>query len=455
MGESTAVSAVEVDSRATFQAALDSGLLDLRGQPGRYYVGTPPWPRAFAVLSMPPDSRLIGDGSETIVFGGGDPAGAAWRGIQLHDRARITGVTLELTDTAGDWDEQSHLVEIVGPLTGAEIDHVRFVYPLTAGVSRGDCIRLRCYPESRCWDVTGHHNTFAGCARSGVSIHSGLHGSRLPDGTCSTRFHHNTFDGVADQDLDGEGSGDIGGLDESDCVEWDHNTHRSAAAPPTSLAVSLYPGSVEFHHNLLLGRGLDVLGGSHHVHHNVITQSVPNGGTAVVFVRKSGSSWFHDETWTREVSAGAGPVFAAEQKMTAPGIRLDDVRMVQHTPRGAVSVHGALGLSMRDVTIVDDGGPGTGLRDAIRVEGSNVRTTPVTLIDSTVSGPFRALLSTTGWYAGGVGSFDLRDNTAPASSSGLRCEDVDATATSGGISGPVTYVDNTAGSPTCSVWSAP
>lgn len=460
-GEPCPAFVVEVDNRAAFQCALDRKLLDLRGAPGRYYVDTPPWPRPYAVLSMPDDAVLIGDGVETITWRG-DPAGAAWRGIQPHNRNRITGVTLELIDTTGEWDEQSHLVELVGPLVGFELDHVKFIYPVASGVSRGDCIRIRCYPETRCWDVHVHHSKFESCPRSGVAVHSGLHGHRLANGTCSTRFNHSEFIAIADQDFDGEGSGDIGGISDADCVEWDHNVHRTSALALTSLAISLYPGSVEVHHNLLDGRGLDILGGSHRVHHNVITQRVATGAP-VVFERKAGSSWFHDETWTRDTSAGAGAIFAAEQKLSAPSnIRLDDVRMVQHTARGAISAHGVAGITMRNVTIVDDG-PAAATRDAIHVEGSNaqpdgtpgVRASPVVLLDSVVFGPFRALLSTTGYYAAGAGAFDVRDNIAPAMTSGLRCEDAAATATTGGISGPVMYMDNVAGAPMCSVWTTP
>lgn len=453
---------VDVDNRAAFQCALDRGMLDLRGAPGRYYVDTPPWPRPLAMLSIPDDALVVGDGAETIEWRG-DPMGIDWRGIQPHNRGRITGVTLQLTDVTGAWDEQSHLVELVGPLTGFEMDHVTMIYPVMDGVSRGDDVRIRCYPESRCWDVHVHHSTFASSARSGVSIHSGLHGSRLPDGSCSTRFDHNEFDHISDQDLDIEGSGDVGGIDDNDCVEWDHNIHRASPPVLTSLAVSLYPSSVEVHHNLLLGRGLDILGGSHRIHHNVITQSVPNGGTPVVYERKAGSSWFADELWTREASAGAGGIFGVEQKLSAPSdIRLNDVRMVQHTASGAIVVRGVSGFTMRDVTVTDDGLSAP--RDAIRVEGTNnqsngtpgTRTTPVVVMDSVVTGPFRALVSTSGYYAGGVGSFELRNNTASSSStSGFRCEDVTATATAGGVSGPIAYADNKAGAPSCSPWSFP
>ncbi len=450
---------VDADNRVAFQCALSRGLLDLRGTPGRYYVDTPAWPRSFAVLTMPDDAVLIGDGSETIAFRG-DPMGHDWRGIQPSDRGRITGITLELTDTASQWDEQSHLVEIVGPLTGFRLDHVKFFYPVAAGISRGDCLRIRCYSGSRCWNVEVDNNIFSGCARSGVAIYSGLHGSRLPDGTCSTRFHHNVFDDVSDQDLDCEGGGDIGGIDATDCVEWDHNVHHTGHSIQSSIAVSLYPGSVDFHHNVLDGRGLDLLGGSHHVHDNVITQTMPNGGAPVVYLRKAGSSRFNDELWVRTVSAGPGAIFVAAQKITGPtNVKVQDVRMRQHTASPSIAVQGVDGVELHAVDLVDDGPQSTTktgaltFRDAVQIEGTNgaagIRTTGVVIRDSSFAGNVRSVVSVSGGggtatsFAAGVGTIVIDGNSSSGAAFGLRCENTRKTATSGGISGPVTY-DNRA-----------
>lgn len=440
------------DSRVSFQDQLDAGLLDLRGKPGRYEVGMPADDvRPYASLYMPMDAKIIGDGPEvTAIVFIGDPGGRDWRGILTASGWLITGVSLEVDSPTGAWTEQTHLIEEIGPQSGGELSYATLSHPAVAGSSRGDCLRLRCYEptadgtaDRRCLDLSVHHVVFKNCARSSVSVYAAMHGHMLlpdEDGEVhsSSRVHHTTHLNTCDQDFDGEGAGHVGGGQPVDVFEWDHNTHRVGSCRQSALAVSIYPGAVHLHHNVI-DRGVDILGGNHELDHNRITQMVPNGGDPVVYVRKAGSTFAHDEEWIRPAEAGPGTVFTVAQKITAPtGIRLKDVQIIQHTAAGSIVAAGIAGLSLSSVRVTDDGPPG--VRDAIRIEGTNgpdgIRSTGISIADSTFIGGFRAVVSTTGSYRG-VGSFSLRGNSSYGAGAGMRCEPG-----AGGISGPISYAGN-------------
>lgn len=440
------------DSRASFQALLDSGRLDLRGKPGRYEVSMPPAGRPFASLRMPDGAEIIGDGPATTTIAlVGDPGGRDWCGVRPGSHWRIGGVTLEVDAPGGTWGEQSHLICLRGPATGGELHDAVLIHPVVVGSSRGDCIQFVGYPpdattgatDQRIWDQHVHHVVFRHCARSGVAIHSGLHGRMLPPDDAgeihsSTRFDHNSFEDTSDQDLDEEGTGDVGGIEASDVVEWDHNTHLAGASSQSALAISIYPGSTHLHHNTIIGRGVDVMGGSHELDHNTVTLTVPNGGDPMIYRRKAGTTYVHDETWTRAASAGPGPMFVAAQKISAPtGVRLEDVKMFQETASTSIGAQGIVGLSLRSVTLVDTGAPGT--RDAIRIEGtagsSGVQSTGIFITDSTLSGIFRSAVSVSGSYSG-IGSIVIRGNSSPGASRGMSCE------TPTGVAGPISYSNN-------------
>jgi hypothetical protein len=448
---------VGIDNRGAFQRALNAGCLDLRGAPGRYGVAIPPYPRAFATLTMPPATLVIGDGAETIAYIG-DPMGHDWRGIQPTGAWSISRVTLAVEEPSGTWDEQSHVIEVIGPLAGGELSYVTISHPSVAGSRRGDCMRILGRPNQRVWDQHIHHVTFQSCARSSIAIYAGLHGRLLPPDSAgevhsSTRIDHTISLDTYGQDIDMEGGGDpIGGLDASDIVEIDHNTYMAGPHRNSAIAISVYPGTTHFHHNIVNGRGLDFLGGSHEVDHNEVTLVIPNGGDPMVYVRKAGSSSFHDETWTRAATAGPGPVFAAAQKITGPtNVSLTDVAIQQHTAAGPIVVSGVIGVRLRGVRVTDDGPPTAkpGFRDAVRIEGTNgIVTTGVTISDSSFSGQTRAAISVSGSYKG-VGTLEVTNDTSTGATQGLRCENTVASATLGGISGPITYSGNTMPAPLC------
>lgn len=452
-----------INNRDAFQRALNAGCLDLRAVPGDYGVISPIPVKAGAVevLVMPPGSIIVGDGAERIVFSG-DPAGRDWRGIHPTGEWKITGVDLAVEETGGNWQQQSPLLYIRGPLTGGEIADFVMSHPVVSGSSRGDCIQIVGYPpnaggvDARVWDIEIHHGVFAACARSSVSIHSGLHGHRKADGHSTTRIHHTAHFDTSDQDLDEEGSGDIGGIDATDIVEWDHNLHRAGPSMQSAIAISVYPGSTLLHHNIV-DRAVSLYGGSHELHHNVVTLTVPTQ-EPVVYVRKVGTVYLHDEIYSRPMAGGTGAVLMAAQKITSPTVRVENVRIAQHTAATPIGVSGVSGFSMIGVDVVDDGPPGA--RDAVRIEGTDgatgVRTTPVEIADCTFVGKFRAIVSVSGSYAGGVGALTLRDNAMAGAIGGLRCENIAPVMQrnglmSGGVMGPLVYEHDVWPAPSCAL----
>lgn len=428
------------DNRAAFQAELNTGCLDLRGKPGRYYVDIPAT-RAIPVLSMPDGASILGSGpDETAIVFRGDPQGRDMACLRARSKYKIEGVSLVVEESGGTWNEQSHLFEIVGPANDGEIAYCILDHPVVPGFRRGDCIRLRGYPpdesganDRRIWRQRIHHTVFRNAARSGVSLYGGVHDSE---------FDHCEFLNTKSQDLDQEGT-----AGDNVNVEWHHNIHRLGPASQSALAVSLYPGSTHLHHNVLDGRGLDMLGGDHHTHHNVVTLRTKSSDP-VVYRRKAGTTHSHDETWIRSADAGPGVVFAAAEKLTAPfDVRLEDVTLVQNTAAMTVAVSGVVGVSMRGLQLLDQGPPGARPRDAIRIEGTlSTRTRDVSIVDCAFMGRFRAAVSASGSYIGGVGELEVRDCHAPDADAMLFLENTDPTPDRGGIAGPVIDVDNHAGS---------
>lgn len=419
------------------QAALDRGLLDLRGVPGPHYVDIPPYPRPIPTLVMPNGAKIVGDGTTAIVFRG-SPMGHDWAGIRVGDAWGITGVNFVVDDTGLGWVEQTHVLEVVGPKTGGLMSYCTFDHPVVPGSSRGDCVRFRGYDplpdgsaDKRIWDQHFHHVVFKRAARSGIAVYGALN---------TSTFHHLTFLDVADQDLDMETA-----VASANSFEWYRCTHFQGPSAQSALAVSLYPGSVHMHHCKIRGRGLDVLGGSHDLHDNDVELWMLSPGVPVVYNRKEGSTRFRRERYTRRASAGPGVVFAVAEKITAPSsVLVEDVVVLQETKGPPVVVSGVRGITFRGLEVTDNGAGDVSLRDAVRVEGTKLtKTTPVVFEDCDFLSANRAAVSVSGSYLGGVGSVELRDCFTSRCGTTLRQENVEPTATMGGISGPVTVVDAT------------
>jgi hypothetical protein len=101
-------------------------------------------------------------------------------------------------DSSGalDTDEQTHAIEIKGPVDTVSISHIRFNHPRPADGSRsGDCLRMDGELDQLVKNVRVVDATFAACARSGVGIQDGVYGIQVED---------STFLSVGKTDIDAE-----------------------------------------------------------------------------------------------------------------------------------------------------------------------------------------------------------------------------------------------------------
>lgn len=430
-----------LDDRAAIQAALNSGCA-LFGA-GRYDVATPPPPRSVAVLTMPAGAVIDGLGADRsrIVFGG-DPAGRDWRGIQLGSGARVSRVLLAVEITSTDTSEQTHVLRADGPLTDIAIEHVAFDHPRVAGSRRGDCIQFVGYPptatdpDRRITSVRVSHIDFRRCARSGIGVHSGLHGFVFSD---------SVYSDSAGQDIDFEGSGDI--------VDGVVSDNLMLLPPPAdndssaSVAVMLSE-RVRITHNVLMGRGLDVYGcGSCEIDHNRVTQSVP-GFPGFQLRKLSPTVRIHDELWVREAAAGASNLAIVAHKTSAPSdVEIADSSLVQHTEDVTLAVSGIVGFRLVNTSLVYDGPTP---RVAVVINGSagtdGIRSTDLHVLDSRFTGPFTWALTVGGSYAG-LGTLEVRRNVGVGVTGGLSCVNVNS---QGGITGPIGYSGNSLPAPQAS-----
>ena len=432
------------DDRAALQAALNACAgATLTLEAGRYDVITPPAPRPYAMLTLPAGLTLQGAGVSSVIAFSGDNSGGDWRGIQLGNHTLIQHLKLISDFTPGTTNEQTHIIRGDGPLTDVTVTDVVINHPAHTSKS-GDCIQFVGYPPSdtspdkRIWNANVHHVTFERCDRSGIAVHSGLHGT-LVGGHFTTRFNNNLFVGISDQDIDGEGSGDTDG------VEIDHNTFQIPANLESMIAIQIQASSHIHIHDNDLARGIDLYGcSSCELDHNIVTKTLA-GTDPVVNLRKLSSNVvFHDETYTRAASAGPGVVLQVAQKIGAPDhITIADTQLIQHADAAALYTSGIVGLQLLRSTITYDGVNGVpGRIDGIVMNGSagdlGIRSTDLHVIDSVINGPYRAAIGISGSYEG-VGTLEVTRTHATGSVQGLRCENI---ATGAGITGPVTYVDN-------------
>lgn len=437
-----------VDDRAGLQQMLDAcGATRVDLEAGKYRVTTPPFPRGRASLTMREGTTLRGAGLDAteISFDGDDMLGE-WQGIRVASHTRIVGVSLttHLTHTV----EQTHVIRGEGPLVDVKISYVRCVNPQGDG-KVGDCVSWVGYPpaadgtgDKRIWDVEIDHCLFDESGRSGVAWHSGVHGTLAADARgelhYTSRIHHNRFRKIMDQAIDGE----VGtGASDVDGVEIDHNVAEPRVGAESTIAFQIQSASHIWMHDNVVSGSLDLYGCDQcRLADNVVTLSTSSDGSSVVSLRKAGTgTTFRDETYVREATAGAGYVFSASQKITAPDhLSLDDVKLAQYTPESAVYAWGVVGLAMRHLTIECDWTAPLGL-DAIRVSGSvDTRTTDIVLSDSNLTGPYVSGIAVGGSYAG-TGAVTVERTRSSGITYGMRC----ANATAGAaILGPVNYLSN-------------
>ncbi len=437
-----------LDDRAALQMALSTGCLRLSA--GRYDAVTPAWPRPVALLVTPPTGvRITGLGPQSRLIFSGEPAGQDWRGIQVRSNALISDVALSVEGMTGPTNEQTHVLRVDGPESDIAIDRVSIDHPVVPGGKRGDCIQLVGYPpgpsspDKRIRNVRISHSEFLRCARSGIAVHSGLHGYAFSD---------NRFLGTADQDLDFEGTGDIIDGDVFD------NIFEIPDHSESGISVSImFAERLRFHHNSLNGRGLDLYGCDDcEIHHNRVIQSVPYTGPVVYLRKRSHVVSFHDEHWERMPSAGPGHVLTVQHWNSAPDtVSVIDTRMLLHTLGVGVQVWGIVGFTADHVTLIADG-PVTGMPAFLlngSAGGTGIRSTGLRIVDTLVRGPFRWTVTASGAYAG-LGSLELSRVMASGPAGGVLCDDAFV---QGAILGPYSVEDSVlpASSPVCGLLPGP
>lgn len=211
-----------VSDRVAIQSSIDSlpsagGVVCLG--PGRWTVDRAPvgsYNRMAALSTHGRHLVIRGSGPATVLELAGDQREGTVSVISVDPSAediRISNLTID-TSQAYNTDEQTHAIQIgssicagttCAPIRDVVIEHVRFVHPRGQDGSRkGDCVRLLGNtPATMVLGVRILGSTFAGCARSGVSIQRNVH---------QVVVQASSFRGTGDQDIDSEPTGGVADL---------------------------------------------------------------------------------------------------------------------------------------------------------------------------------------------------------------------------------------------------
>lgn len=457
-----------VDDRAPLQAALIAcgGTPDHPGkvqlEVGTYDVVTMPRPtgRPYAMLSGFDNVELVGRGpTQTTIRFSGDNGKRDWWGIQPGSHVVIREMRWVSDFVAGSTVEQTHIVRWMGPATDLRIGDIACYHPQN-GSKSGDCLQVVCYDplpdgtgNKQCWDLDVGYTDFENTGRSGIAVHSGLHGRLKPDGHWSTRFHDLHFGNISDQPIDGEGSGGTSG------VEIDHIVADFPSNLESSFAFDFQGWTdVHVHDNQLNGRGVNAYGCSLcFFEHNVITQNTPNS-PAVDLRKKSSDVRFISETYTRTENALVGPVVSVSQKLGAPDhVLFDHVKFTQRTNFPIISTIGLVGLVVTDSRLLYEGpyidqsradalsfiGSGSVLDPSctdnlVPSDNPGVRTTDLHVLNNVIAGNYRATAIVSGSYCG-TGYLEMSGNVVTGPKQGLRCENM---AVGSGVVGPIILQNN-------------
>lgn len=421
------------DDRDALQASIIAGCPPLA--PGVYDVVTPtavsPARRDYAMIAVAHDA-LAGSGPATVLRFSGDAGSVQdWYGVALGSGSVLRDLTLDTSALTGTL-EQTHAVRITGPADGVEIARVTFLHP-QRGMPGGDCVQVVGYsPDRLVSRVSISDSTFAHCDRSGVAIHSGVRGLVVTG--CS-------FPDTGDQDIDGEGTGDI------DDVTIDSCTFGVGPAAQGDLAIQIDSSShVRLSHSTLSGRGVQLYGCTDcEVSSSTIVRTVPGSPMPALDVTKdSARVTVTGTSITRAASAVSGQVVRIAPHNGQPSaFELDSSTLVQRTAASVLSSVGVNGLVIVGSTLRYEGAPGAG--NGIDVLGSpTVRGDHATVTGCSFEGPMAAAVRISGSYAG-LGSCMTSGNTGSGQAAGLRCEHAS------GISGPVTSSGNAWGPDVCSL----
>jgi hypothetical protein len=173
-----------VDARAGIQAALDAAgdhnMVQLGC--GRWSVGRTPGGRD-RIASLTVHGRhvtLAGAGPCTVLAPTGDAGHGAWYGIDVRDADDVTIRDLTI-DTSGltNTEEQTHAIQVTGPVDGVRIERVTFDHPRRTKDRVGDCLHLLGNAHALVRNVSVVDVTFAVCARSAIGVQRGVEGLQV------------------------------------------------------------------------------------------------------------------------------------------------------------------------------------------------------------------------------------------------------------------------------------
>ncbi len=240
-------------------------------------------------------------------------------------------------------------------------------------------------------------------------------------------------------------------------IEIDHNVVITESGYGSAIWLQAqHVHGLHVHHNYgdtaqgPLLRGLDIMDCSGCELNDMHIIQTPSHEDAVITLRKVGlgfEPWnvdIHDVVLERLASAGQGALVQATNPPTSPTrVRVANATLVQHTSAPAVTAIGVVGLMLDHVTA-----QGTGT--AVEITGSTtVRTTDLHVLNSQFAG-WRVAVLLSGSYAG-AGSLEV----AHVQSDGaVVCQNITPSVSASGvvisgISGPITYYNNTMPSTNC------
>ena len=175
-----------VDARAGIQAALDAagdrGMVQLGC--GRWLVSRAPERPATGSPRSTLHGRhvtLAGSGPCTVLAATGDAGKGDWYVVDVHDAEDVTIRDLTI-DTSGltNTEEQTHAIQVIGPVDGVRIERVTFDHPRR---DQGPRRRLPPPARQRARKLVQHVSvvdaTFAVCARSAIGVQRGVFGLQV------------------------------------------------------------------------------------------------------------------------------------------------------------------------------------------------------------------------------------------------------------------------------------
>jgi hypothetical protein len=422
------------DDLGAIQAALDGqGCAELGT--GRYDIFTPSEPktgrRPIAMLVVSSGERLSGAGPGTTLAFSGSAQLADWYGVEVTGSgAEIEDLTIDSTEVTGA-SEQTHAVQVTGPATAVSVRSVWFDHaPAPNG---GDCIKVVGYPATEVVGLDLEHDEFMHCPRSGVDVHSGLHGLRLTD---------SGFYGVAKVDITSED-----GSDKSGWVIANNVMTEVGIGDAIDLE---YVDGVTIANNTMLGRGFFAFDTSHlSFTGNYVAETAGTASGGVVYLERNVTdAVLTGNVILRGPGAPAGPAveLAADNGGWPQRVSLYANQVYQGGASSAIVIATGIDITVagNDVYLADSDSTAMG----ISITGVSARSDSIAIANNRIRGvSIAAALRISGSYDG-LGAITATGNTARGAATGLRCE------TPSGIAGPVVSTGNNWPASGCTIATA-